>query len=58
MDIPVGESFIGPKENLLEPYELMPTPEQYAFGQDPGATTNQLRDMLETNLVNRTSINY
>ena len=58
MDIPIGEEFVGPKENLLNPYNLLPDADEYKYGEEFQLAELLMKDRIIKSLLNSTSINY
>ena len=58
MKIPVAESFVGPKDNLFDPYDIAPTEEEYQDGDNYLSSEKDMTERIFNSLVNRTHINY
>ena len=56
--VPVAETFVGPKDDLLNPYDIAPTENEYGYGESYLATEKSIKDRVLATLINRENLNY
>ena len=56
--VPVAESFVGPKDNLFNFYDISPTPDEYGNGESYRTTEQALTNRILKSLSDREYINY